>query len=84
MNINITEITPEIKIFMNDLWGSEGNFMDTPIGRGRIESVRTKFGIDLEVIVKIPDMDGETLFSGLELCEWNLQNSDRNKPVWMP
>ena len=59
----------EIKTFMNDLWGAEGDFIDTPLGRGRIENVRTKAGIDLEVMVKIPDMDGFTLFSGMELFE---------------
>ena len=59
----------EIKTFMNDLWGAEGDFVDTPLGRGRIENVRTKAGIDLEVMVKIPDMDGFTLFSGMELFE---------------
>ena len=59
----------DIKTFMNDLWGAEGDFIDTPLGRGRIENVRTKAGIDLEVMVKIPDMDGFTLFSGMELFE---------------
>ena len=57
----------ELKTFMNDLWGAEGDFIDTPLGRGRIENVRTKAGIDLEVMVKIPNIDGFTLFSGLEL-----------------
>ena len=57
----------DIKTFMNDLWGAEGDFIDTPLGRGRIENVRTKAGIDLEVMVKIPNIDGFTLFSGLEL-----------------
>ena len=61
--------TEELKTFMNDLWGAEGDFIDTPLGRGRIENVRTKTGIDLEVMVKIPDMDGFTLFSGMELFE---------------
>jgi hypothetical protein len=65
----MTTITPELKTFMEDLWGAEGDFINTPIGRGRIENVRTKVGIDLEVIVKIPDMDGFTLFSGMELFE---------------
>jgi hypothetical protein len=59
----------ELKNFMEDLWGAEGDFINTPLGRGRIENVRTKAGIDLEVIVKIPDMDGFTLFSGMELFE---------------
>jgi|TARA_R110002096_G_scaffold426179_1_gene635631 hypothetical protein len=61
----------EIKTFMNDLWGAEGDFVDTPLGRGRIENVRTKAGIDLEVMVKIPNIDGFTLFSGLELFEFD-------------
>jgi len=57
------------KEFMNDLWGTEGDFIDTPLGRGRIENVRTKAGIDLEVMVKIPDIDGFTLFNGMELFD---------------
>ena len=61
--------TEELKTFMNDLWGAEGDFIDTPLGRGRIENVRTKAGIDLEVMVKIPEMDGFTLFNGMELFE---------------
>ena len=61
--------TEELKTFMNDLWGAEGDFIDTPLGRGRIENVRTKAGIDLEVMVKIPEMDGLTLFNGMELFE---------------
>ena len=61
----------EIKTFMNDLWGAEGDFVNTPLGRGRIENVRTKAGIDLEVMVKIPNIDGFTLFSGLELFEFD-------------
>jgi len=64
-------ITPELKTFMNDLWGAEGDFIDTPLGRGRIENVRTKAGIDLEVMVKIPNIDGFTLFSGLKLFEFD-------------
>ena len=60
--------TEELKTFMNDLWGAEGNFIDTPLGRGRIESVRAKAGIDLEVMVAINDVDGFTLFSGIELA----------------
>ena len=62
-------ISPEMKSFMEDLWGAEGDFIDTPLGRGRIENVRTKAGIDLEVMVKIPEMDGFTLFNGMELFE---------------
>jgi hypothetical protein len=61
-------VSPEMKSFMNDLWGAEGNFIDTPLGRGRIESVRTKAGIDLEVMVAINDVDGFTLFNGTELA----------------
>ena len=75
----MTTITPdlrsalvdELKFFMEDLWGAEGDFVDTPLGRGRIENVRTKAGIDLEVMVKIPNIDGFTLFSGLELFEFD-------------
>ena len=59
----------DIKTFMNDLWGAEGDFIDTPLGRGRIENVRTKAGIDLEVMVKIPNIDGFTLFDGMTLFE---------------
>ena len=65
----MTTITPELMTFMEDLWGAEGDFIDTPLGRGRIEKVRTKAGIDLEVMVKIPNIDGFTLFSGMELFE---------------
>ena len=65
----MTTITPELKTFMEFLWGSIGNFIDTPLGRGRIENVRTKAGIDLQVMVKIPEMDGFTLFNGMELFE---------------
>ena len=61
--------TEELKTFMEDLWGAEGDFIDTPLGRGRIENVRTKAGIDLEVMVKIPNIDGFTLFDGMELFE---------------
>ena len=65
----MTTITPELKTFMEDLWGAEGDFIDTPLGRGCIENVRTKAGIDLEVMVKIPEMDGFTLFNGMTLFE---------------
>ena len=61
--------TEELKTFMNNLWGAEGDLIDTPLGRGRIENVRTKAGIDLQVMVKIPEMDGFTLFNGMELFE---------------
>ena len=72
----MTTMTPEFNTFMNDLWGAEGDFIDTPLGRGRIENVRTKAGIDLEVMVTIPDTDGLTkkefflaLFNGRELVD---------------
>ena len=65
----MTTMTPEFNTFMNDLWGAEGDFIDTPLGRGRIENVRTKAGIDLEVMVAIPDIDGFTLFNGMELFD---------------
>ena len=60
-------ITPEFKTFMEDLWGAEGKFIDTPLGRGLVEEVWTKPGIDLSVMVKIPGIDGFTLFRGTEL-----------------
>jgi hypothetical protein len=66
-----TEITPEIKTFMEDLWGAEGDFIDTPLGRGRIENVRCKFGIDLGVTVNIPEL-GVKLFDGMELFDLEL------------
>lgn len=59
----------ELKAFMNNLWGAEGEMIDTPLGRGRIENVRTKAGIDLSVMVKIPGIDGFTLFNGMELFD---------------
>ena len=59
--------TEELKTFMEDLWGAEGDFIDTRLGRGCIENVRTMRGIDLEVMVKIPNIDGFTLFKGTEL-----------------
>ena len=72
----MTTMTPEFNTFMNDLWGAQGDFIDTPLGRGRIETVRTKAGIDLEVMVTIPDTDGLTkkefflaLFNGRELFD---------------
>jgi|TARA_B110000977_G_scaffold24819_1_gene30390 hypothetical protein len=66
----------DIKTFMNDLWGAEGDFIDTPLGRGRIENVRTKAGIDLEVRVDFGGRDvgtrsGMRVFSGLELFEFD-------------
>ena len=67
-------ITPELKTFMNDLWGAEGDFIDTPLGRGRIDNVRCKFGIGLEVRVDFGGVDvgtnsGMRLFSALELFD---------------
>ena len=62
-------ITPELKTFMEDLWGAEGDFINTPLGRGRIENVRTKAGIDLEVMVRIANTGGIALLNGLELFE---------------
>ena len=59
------------KEFMEDLWGAEGDFINTPLGRGRIENVRTKAGIDLEVMVRIANTGGIALFNGLELFETN-------------
>ena len=52
---------------MEDLWGAEGKFIDTPLGRGLVEEVWTKPGIDLSVMVKIPNIDGFTIFSGTAL-----------------
>ena len=63
----MTTMTPELTPFMNDLWGDEGEMIDTPLGRGRIENVRTMRGIDLAVMVKIPGIDGFTVFRGTEL-----------------
>ena len=62
-----TPLTKELKTFMEDLWGAEGKFIDTPLGRGVIENVRTMRGIDLAVMVKIPGIDGLTVFRGTEL-----------------
>ena len=75
-------ITPELKTFMEDLWGAEGDFIDTPLGRGRIESVRTKAGIDLEVRVDFAGRDvgtrsGMRLFSGLKLFEFHVSNTSK-------
>ena len=62
-------IKPELKTFMEDVWGAEGDFIDTPLGRGRIENVRTKAGIDLEALITLNDSGNAGLFSGLELFE---------------
>lgn len=64
----MSKTSPELKKFMDDLYGAEGDFIDTPLGRGRIENVRAKAGIDLQVMVAIPGIDGYTLFSGIELA----------------
>ena len=69
-------ITPELKTFMEDVWGAEGDFIDTPLGRGRIENVRTTAGIDLEVRVDFGGRDvgtrsGMRVFSGIELSEFH-------------
>ena len=60
-------ITPELKTFMEDLWDAEGEMIDTPLGRGLVEEVWTTPGIDLSVMVKIPNIDGFTIFRGTEL-----------------
>ena len=65
----MTTITPELKTFMEDLWGAKGDFINTPLGRGRIENVRTKSGIDLEVMVRIANTGGIALFDGMTLFE---------------
>ena len=59
----------ERNVFMNNLWGSAGKTITTPLGVGVIEEVRTQAGIDFQVRVKIPNIDGFTLFSGLKLFE---------------
>ena len=64
------------KEFMEDVWGAEGDFIDTPLGRGRIENVRTTAGIDLEVRVDFGGRDvgtrsGMRVFSGIELSEFH-------------
>ena len=69
-------ITPELKTFMEDVWGAEGDFIDTPLGRGRIENVRTTAGIDLEVRVDFGGRDvgtrsGMRVFSGIDLFEFD-------------
>ena len=74
--------TEELKTFMNDLWGAEGDFIDTPLGRGRIENVRTKAGIDLEVRVDFGGRDvgtssGMRLFSGIDLFEFHVSNTSK-------
>ena len=73
------EVTMNIhpaKEFMEDVWGAEGDYIDTPLGRGRIENVRTTAGIDLEVRVDFGGRDvgtrsGMRVFSGIELFEFH-------------
>lgn len=67
----MTKITPEMKTFMENLWNAEGDFINTPLGRGRIEGVRATFGTDLAVTVKIPNIDGFTIFKGTELFDFD-------------
>ena len=72
----MTTITPELKTFMETLWGAEGLEIDTPFGEGIIHSVRTKAGIDLEVRVDFGGRDvgtrsGMRVFSGIELSEFH-------------
>ena len=62
-------ITPELKTFMEWLWDAEGELVNTPLGKGTIENIRTLRGIDLSVMVKIPGIDGFTLFNGMELFD---------------
>ena len=59
------------KEFMETLWDSNGDTINTPLGVGVIEEVRTMAGTDFSVRVKIPNIDGSTLFSGLTLFEFN-------------
>ena len=65
----MTTITPELKTFMEDLWGAKGKRIATKNWSGRIESVRTKAGIDLEALIILNDSGNAGLFSGLELFE---------------
>ena len=58
------------KEFMNTLFSAEGELMVMPGNAvGKIESVRTKLGTDLEVIVQISGLDvsfsAEKLFDDL-------------------
>ena len=58
------------KEFMNTLWSAEGELMVMPCKSvGKIESVRTMLGTDLEVIVKISGLDGFSLFSAEKLFD---------------
>ena len=58
------------KEFMNTLFDAEGELMVMPGNAvGKIESVRTKLGTDLEVIVKISGLDGFSLFSAEKLFD---------------
>ena len=66
------------KEFMEDVWGAEGDFIDTPLGRGRIENVRTKAGIDLEVMVKIPNIEDSLYFLVLNYLSFMSQIPQNN------
>ena len=58
------------KEFMNTLFDAEGELMVMPCKSvGKIESVRTKLGTDLEVMVKISGLDGFSLFSAEKLFD---------------
>ena len=60
-------ITPELKNFMNTLWGNKGFVIPNV---GVITGTRAKAGIDIEVTVDTGDGDFN-LLSGLELFEKN-------------
>ena len=66
--------TEELKTFMNDLWGAEGDFIDTPLGRGRIENVRTKAGIDLAVWSKFLKWMVSPCLTEWNYLKWSVSN----------
>ena len=70
-DIRFFETEDSKKEFMETLWDSNGDTINTPLGVGVIEEVRTMAGNDFSVRVKIPNIDGSTLFSGLSLFEFN-------------
>ena len=70
-DIRFFETEDSKKEFMESLWDSNGDTINTPLGVGVIEEVRTMAGTDFSVRVKIPNIDGSTLFSGLSLFEFN-------------
>ena len=70
-DIRFFETEDSKKEFMETLWDSNGENINTPLGVGVIEEVRTMAGTDFSVRVKIPNIDGSTLFSGLSLFEFN-------------